>query len=639
MASPRGIVGAFLASITMALGFGLAPASAQVDPVPLSPVKQLLEQGADIKFDPFSVLVRFDLAADPAAIERAIALVDGRVAQVYDVVPGLVHLEIGVPVDRALAALNQLKCVRYAEPDWVCKATSVPNDSNFGSLWGMRNTGQTVNSDPGVAGADSRAHLAWDTFTGSSTFVVAIIDDGTNRTHPDLAANIWSNPGEIAGDGIDNEGNGYVDDTWGYDFYQRDNNPSGTGHGTHTAGTVGAVGNNGVGVAGVMWSCKLMALRFLGPNGGVTSDAILSVQYANGKRVRVSNNSWGGGGFSQALYDAINAGKAANHLFVAASGNSGINSDSSPAYPGAYNLDNIINVAATDNNDGRASFSNYGATAVDIGAPGVNILSTYGNSGYSYLNGTSMACPHVAGAVALVTAANPTLTYAQVRSRILSTARPVASLSGRCVTGGVVDIAAAIAGSGGGGGSNTAPTVAISSPTSGGSFTAGAAITFTGTATDTQDGSLTASMTWSSSLQGTIGTGATFTRTDLIAGTHVITARATDSGSLQGSASVTITVTSGGSVPAAPGGLVVTVSGTTVTVRWTDNSSNETGFTVRRQKRVGNTWTSETVVATTGANVTQITDAPGLGRWRYSVQAFNGTGTSVWTGWVQVNVN
>jgi hypothetical protein len=638
MASTRGIVGTFLASITAALGLGLAPASAQVDPAPLSPVKQLLEQGADIKFDPFSVLVRFETAADPGEVARAIALVDGRVAQVYDVVPGLVHLEIGVPVDRALAALNQLKCVRYAEPDWVCKATSVPNDPSFGNLWGMRNTGQTVNSDPGVAGADSRAHLAWDTFTGSSTFVVAIIDDGTNRTHPDLAANIWTNPGEIAGDGIDNEGNGYVDDTWGYDFYQRDSDPTGTGHGTHTAGTVGAVGNNGVGVAGVMWSCKLMALRFLGPNGGVTSDAILSVQYANGKRVRVSNNSWGGGGFSQALYDAINAGKAANHLFVAASGNSGINSDSSPAYPGAYNLDNIINVAATDNNDGRASFSNYGATTVDIGAPGVNILSTYGTNGYSYLNGTSMACPHVAGAVALVAAANPTLTYAQVRSRILSTARPVASLSGRCVTGGVVDIAAAIAG-GGGSGSNTAPTVAISSPTSGGSFTAGAAITFTGTATDTQDGSLTASMTWSSSLQGTIGTGATFTRTDLIAGTHVITARATDSGSLQGSSSVTITVTSGGTVPAAPSGLVVTVSGTTVTVRWTDNSSNETGFTVRRQQRVGSTWTNETVISTTGANVTQITNAPGSGRWRYSVRAFNATGTSAWTGWVQANVN
>lgn len=638
MASIRGLVGTFLASITTVLSVGVEPALAQIDPSPVSPVKQLLEQGADLKFDPFSVLVRFDIAADPTAIERAIAMVDGRVLEVYDLVPGLVHLEIGVPVDRAIAALNQVKCVRYAEPDWVCKASGVPNDPNFGNLWGMRNTGQTVNSDPGVAGADSRAHLAWDSFTGSPSFVVAIIDDGTNRTHPDLAANIWSNPGEIAGDGIDNEGNGYVDDTWGYDFYQRDSDPTGTGHGTHTAGTVGAVGNNGVGVAGVMWNCKLMALRFLGPNGGVTSDAILSVQYANSKRVRVSNNSWGGGGFSQALYDAINAGKAGNHLFVAASGNSGINSDTSPAYPGAYNLDNIINVAATDNNDGRASFSNYGATTVDIGAPGVTILSTYGTSGYSYLNGTSMACPHVAGAAALVTAANPTLSYAQIRSRILSTARPVSSLSGLCVTGGVVDIAAAIAGSGGGG-TNTAPTVAISSPTSGGSFTVGTAITFTGSANDTQDGSLSASMTWSSSLQGTIGTGASFTRTDLVAGTHTITARATDSGSLQGSAVVTITITAGGTLPSAPTSPTATLSGTTVTVRWTDTSSNETGFRIKRQQRVGGSWVNETVIGTTGANVTQITNAPGSGRWRYAIQSFNATGSSAWTGWVQVNIN
>jgi subtilisin family serine protease len=638
MASIRGLVGTFLASIAVALAAGSTPAFAQAGPSPLSPAKQLLEQGADIKFDPFSVLVRFDIAADPAAIERAIAMVDGRVLEVYDLVPGLVHLEIGVPVDRAIAALNQLKCVRYAEPDWVCKTSGVPNDPNFGNLWGMRNTGQTVNGDPGVAGADSRAHLAWDSFTGSPSFVVAIIDDGTSRTHPDLAANIWSNPGEIAGDGIDNDANGYVDDTWGYDFYQRDSDPTGTGHGTHTAGTVGAVGNNGVGVAGVMWNCKLMALRFIGSNGGLTSDAILSVQYANAKRVRVSNNSWGGGGFSQALYDAINAGKAGNHLFVAAAGNSGVNSDTSPSYPGAYNLDNIINVAATDNNDGRASFSNYGATTVDIGAPGVTILSTYG-TGYSYLNGTSMACPHVAGAAALVTAANPTFTYAQVRSRILSTVRPVSSLSGRCVTGGVLDVAAAIAGSGGGGGTNTAPTVAISSPTAGASFTTGASITFTGTATDTQDGSLSAGMTWSSSLQGTIGTGASFTRTDLVAGTHTITARATDSGSLQGTATVSITVAAGGTAPSAPTSPTATLSGTTVTVRWNDTSANETGFRIKRQQRVGGTWVNETVIATTGANVTQVTNAPGSGRWRYAIQSFNATGSSAWTGWVQVNIN
>ncbi len=268
----------------------------------------------------------------------------------------------------------------------------------------------------------------------------------------------------------------------------------------------------------------------------------------------------------------------------------------------------------------------------------MTILSTYGTNGYSYLNGTSMACPHVAGAVALVTAANPTLTYAQVRSRILSTARPVSSLSGRCVTGGVVDIAAAIAGSGGGG-TNTAPTVAISSPGSGGSFTVGTEITFTGTANDTQDGSLSASMTWSSSLQGTIGTGATFTRTDLVAGTHTITARATDSGSLQGSATVTITITTGGTLPSAPTSPLATLAGTTVTVRWTDTSTNETGFRIKRQQRVGGSWINETVIATTSANVTQITNAPGSGRWRYAIQSFNATGSSAWTAWVQVTIN
>jgi len=636
MASTRGFVRTFLATLAGVVALG-APAAAQVAPAPLSPAKQLLERGADIKFDPYSVLVRFDIAADPRAIERDLDAVGGRVLEVYDAVPGLIHLEISVPVERALAFLNQSKAVLYAEPDWVCKTTAVPNDPSFGNLWGMRNTGQTVNSDPGVAGADTRAHLAWDAFTGSSTFVIAIIDDGTNRSHPDLTANIWTNPGEIAGDGVDNDTNGYIDDTWGYDFYQRDNNPNETGHGTHTAGTVGAVGNNGVGVAGVMWSCKLMALRFLGPNGGYTSDAILAVQYANAKRVRVSNNSWGGGGFSQGLYDAINAGKAAGHLFVAAAGNSGANSDSTPAYPGAYNLDNIISVAATDNNDALASFSNYGSTTVDIGAPGVTIYSTYGTSGYSYLNGTSMACPHVAGAVALVTSANPNMTYLQVRSRLLSTTRPVSSLSGKCVTGGVLDVAAAIAGSGGG--SNTAPTVAISSPANGSSFTTGTPITFTGTATDTQDGSLTASMTWTSSLQGTIGTGGSFSRTDLVAGSHTITARATDSGSLQGSATVSITLTVGGTTPSAPTSPSASLSGTTVTVRWTDTSSNETGFRVKRQKKVGSSWTSETVVATTGANVTQITNAPGTGKWRYAIQAFNGSGSSAWTSWVQVTIN
>ncbi|MFZ9916276.1 MAG: S8 family serine peptidase, partial [Phycisphaerales bacterium] len=445
-----------------------------------------------------------------------------------------------------------------------------------------------------------------------------------------------SNPGEVAGNGIDDDGNGRVADIWGWAFYQGDNSPYNTKHGTHTAGTVGAVGNNGVGVAGVMWRCKLMALRFLGPNGGYTSDAVLCVQYLTQKGVKVSNNSWGGGGFSQALYDAIGATRGIGHVFVASAGNSGVNSDTSPSYPGAYNLDNIINVAATDNNDGRASFSNYGASSVDIGAPGVNILSTYGTSSYSYLNGTSMAGPHVAGAAALIYAANPNYTYAQVKNRIMSTARPVSSLSGRCVTGGVLNVQAAL----GGQAQNTAPTVTISSPANNAGFAQGTSISFSGSASDTQDGSLTASLSWSSSLQGVLGTGGSFSRSDLVLGTHTITASATDSGSLTTVSTVVITVNDASAVPpAAPSGVSVTGGVGSATVRWTDNSSNETGFEIKRQTRTGNSWSAETVVGTVGADVTQFVNSVAAGKHRYSVRAVNASGASAWTGWVQVTVN
>jgi subtilisin family serine protease len=621
------------AAATLALVGGSATAQQSIDELPLS--KKLLELNPDLKYDPLSVLVKFAAGTKDRDIERAMKSVDGTVRRQYDIVPGLVHLEVGTSVERAIAMLAANPAVEYVEPDWVHRVDAVPNDSQFGNLWGMRNIGQTVNSDPGVSGADSRAHLAWDTYTGDANFVIAVIDDGTNNTHPDLAANMWSNPGEVAGNGLDDDGNGLVDDTWGWDFYQGDSSPYNTKHGTHTAGTVGAVGNNGTGVAGVMWRCKLMALRFLGPNGGYTSDAISCVQYLTQKQVKVSNNSWGGGGFSQGLYDAIAASRNVGHLFVAAAGNSGINSDSSPAYPGAYNLDNIINVAATDNNDGRASFSNYGASTVDIGAPGVNILSTYGTSGYSYLNGTSMACPHVAGAAALVYSANPSYSYTQVKNRLMSTARAVSSLSGRCVTGGVLNVQAALGSSA----PNTAPTVAISSPGSNASFTQGSSITFTGSSSDSQDGSLTGSMTWSSSLQGALGTGGTFSRSDLVLGTHTITASSTDSGNLTAVATVTITVLDANAVPpAAPSGVTLTAASGVVTVRWTDNSSNELQFEIKRQTRVGNSWGTEVVVGTVGANVTQFQNTPGAGRHRYAVRARNAAGDSAWTAWVQINL-
>lgn len=607
----------------------------QAEPADLSPAKKLLIADPSLEFDPYSVLVRFREGATQVEMDRAMASVGGSLLKKYDLVPGLVQIGIAGRVQDALAVLSRNPAVAYAEPDYVVREHAViPNDPSFNQLWGMANTGQTVNADPGVAGADIRATDAWGVLTGNPNFVVAIIDSGTLTTHVDLAANIWVNPGEIAGNGIDDDANGYIDDTKGWDFFSVDNNPDDGGHGTHTAGTVGAVGNNGIGVAGVAWSCKLMALRFIGPTGGFTSDAILAVQYATGKNVKVSNNSWGGGAFSQALFDAIGASRAVGHVFVASAGNNGANSDISPSYPAAYSLDNIISVAATDNNDARASFSNYGAASCDIGAPGVNTYSTYGTT-YAFLSGTSMAGPHVAGAAALVYIQNPTWTYAQVKAKILGTARPIAALAGLCVTGGVLDLNACL----GGVAPNTAPTVAITSPSAASStFTEGTAVTFAGSATDLQDGSLTAGLVWTSSLQGQIGTGGSFTTSTLALGTHVITARATDSGGL--ATSVTRNVTIAAPVaPAAPNSLRLVRTGSTVNVSWRDRSTNETGFQIRREVQVGGVFTNQVLVGSVGANVQSFNNTGvTTGVYRYSVRAVNGSAGSAWTAWVTITV-
>ena len=633
MASQTTTVVAWCTALTTSLLAGMSNAQT-VEQLPLS--KQVLLADPDLEYDPYSILVRFAPDASDAERSAAMAAVGGSILDGYSIVPGLVHLEISCSVNKALETLGAMKGIAYAEPDFVVRADALPNDPGFPLLWGMRNTGQTVNGDPGTSGADIRSSAAWDITTGSSQFVVAIIDSGTLLNHEDLAANIWSNPGELAGNGIDDDGNGYIDDVNGYDFFSRDNDPSDPGHGTHTAGTVGAVGNNGVGVAGVAWNCKIMPVRFLGPTGGFISDAVLALQYVAQKQVRVSNNSWGGGGFSQAMFDAIAASRAVGHLFVASAGNSSANSDAVPSYPAAYNLDNIISVLATDNDDRRASFSNYGPISCDLGAPGVNVLSTY-DVGYAYLNGTSMASPHVAGVAALVCAQNPTLTYAAVKARILAAARPVAGLAGTCVTGGVLDAAAALSGSTPSP-ANNAPTVVISSPTSGSSFSSGAAVSFTGSAVDLEDGSRTASMTWTSSLQGAIGSGGSFTVSTLVAGTHIITARATDTAGLAGSATVTIAVVAP-VAPTAPSSLRLARSGSTVTASWRDRSSNETGFEIRREQRINGIWVNMTTVGTVGANVQSFTQ-PGVttGQYRYSVRAVNGSAASAWTGWVSITV-
>lgn len=614
--------------------YGAEPAS------PAGPERcAALEAIAEHEFDPGSVLVRF--AAGVEEQDRALIyrLIGGKVLRSFTLVEGLEHVSTALPVPEAVALLGALPGVEYAEPDYVVRPAVTPNDTYYGLLWGLHNTGQSVNGDPGIADADCDAPEAWDTFTGDPGFVIADIDTGLNYNHADIAANVWSNPGEVAGNGVDDDGNGYVDDVRGWDFFGRDNDPMDGGwHGSHTAGTIGAVGNNGLGVTGVNWRCKIMPLRFLGPNGGYTSDAVLAVQYCTRMGVKVSNNSWGGGGYSQALYDAVAASRSVGHVFVAAAGNGGAdqvgdNNDALPYYPASYALDNIISVAALNNNDGLAGFSNYGATSVDLGAPGVNVLSLY-QSGYAWSDGTSMATPHVSGVVGLVYASNPGWTYAQVRGRVLSTVRPVAALGGRCATGGALNAAAAV----GTAPVNTAPAVTISTPGQGASFVAGTAVTFAGGASDAQDGDLTASLVWTSSLQGQIGVGGSFGRADLVAGTHVVTAAVTDSGGLGGSATVTITITQpSASPPAAPSGTAASASGGIVTVRWTDNSGNETSFEVQRERRSGNRWTETQIAATVGANTTSAADVPGTGKFRYRVRAVNGAGASAWSAWANVN--
>jgi large repetitive protein len=379
-----------------------------------------------------TALVRFAPGTPAVGRAAARASVGGTVDATFQLVPGLERLRLhGNGVDAAVTALRANPNVLYAEPDYIVTASIVPNDALYAQLWGM---------------AKINAPAAWDVSTGSPNVVVGDIDTGIDYTHPDLGANVWTNPGEIAGNGIDDDHNGYVDDIHGWDWVSNDNDPMDDhGHGTHTSGTVGALGNNGAGVAGVNWNVRIAGLKFLNAQGsGSTSNAIKALQYAVDKGMKVTNNSWGGGGYSQGLADAITAAGTAGDLFVAAAGNNSSNNDTLASYPASYSMDNIIAVAATTSADGLASFSNYGATSVDLGAPGSGILSTLPGNTYASWSGTSMATPHVTGAAALLWAVHPSWTYGQVRDRILCTAAAIPALAGKTVTGGRLDLGAAL---------------------------------------------------------------------------------------------------------------------------------------------------------------------------------------------------
>ncbi len=354
-----------------------------------------------------------------------------------------------VTTDRAGArSLARDPRVRYVEPNRLIHLDSLPSaptDSLYDQLWGLNNTGQTVNGTAGAAGDDIGAVRAWQHGTGSSSVIVADIDSGMLTSHPDLAANVAVNPGEnCAGcrnDGIDNDHNGYVDDWQGWDFANHDNVPDDqAGHGTHTAGTIGAVGDNGIGVIGVDPHVSLMPLKFIGANGsGTNADAIGAILYAVDNGARVINSSWGGGSYSQALVDAIAYGDAHHVLYVASAGNS---ASDAAFYPAAVDLPNVISTAATDSSDGLAWFSTYGDT-VDIGAPGVDTLSTINTGGYGFASGTSMAAPHVTGSAALLFSQHPDATPETIKALLFSTAKPLPALAGKVLTGARLDVGAA----------------------------------------------------------------------------------------------------------------------------------------------------------------------------------------------------
>jgi len=314
-----------------------------------------------------------------------------------------------------------------------------PNDSQLNNQWGLNSIS---------------AYQAWDSSSGSKNVVVAIIDSGVDLGHPDLKDNLWTNPGEIANDGIDNDNNGYVDDIYGWDFAYNDNNvQDGYGHGTHVAGIIGAVGNNSLGMSGVNWNVSMMVLKFMDDSGVGYGDSvikaidyILMMKNTYGINIVAVNNSYGGTpGYSSLMDNRIQLLNNSNVMFVAAAGNSGADNDLVPRYPSSYSENNIISVGALTSTDSLAGFSNYGITSVDLAAPGTSILSTYKGGTYTYMSGTSMAAPFVTGSVALLNSAKPNTSMNVIKDIILSTADKIDSLAGKVLCGGKLNLGAAMA--------------------------------------------------------------------------------------------------------------------------------------------------------------------------------------------------
>lgn len=374
------------------------------------------------------------------------------------------NLQRGGTVEETIKRLSGRPGVAYAEPNYEIhlndpRPTSdptalnarvaaqrgtgevIPNDMD-GRLWGIRNTGQ----DGGTPGVDVAATHAWATTTGKPNGqgpLICIIDTGVDYTHPDLAANVWTNPKEVPNNGIDDDGNGIIDDIHGANLITKTGDPmDDNDHATHCAGTIAAVGNNAKGIVGVNWNATLAAAKFLDAQGsGSSADAVDAILYSAKIGARLNSCSWGGPAYSQALYDAFKASPA---LHVCAAGNDGVNADQSPSYPAAFDLDNVVSVAAIDRNGHLAKFSNYGSKSVDLAAPGVNIYSTQPGNRYRLMSGTSMAAPHVTGVAGLVLSQYPDVSNEQLKARLVDTAAPEDELVGKCVSGGRANAANAL---------------------------------------------------------------------------------------------------------------------------------------------------------------------------------------------------
>jgi subtilisin family serine protease len=404
---------------------------------------------------PNELIIKFKEGTSNQAQETALLKINGKVKENIHTQAmknrgdkqGIVLVSTPLQALDAIAKAKGISEILYAEPNYIYQHDAVSADPYFtnGSLWGMNGT------------YGCNAATAWAAgHTGSTNVVVGIIDEGVQFTHPDLAGQVWTNPYDPA-DGVDNDGNGYIDDIHGWDFDGNDNSIYDGGtrgslddHGTHVAGTIGAKSNT-VGVVGVNWNITIISTKFLGRRGGTTANAIKALDYLSdlksrhGMNIVASNNSWGGGGFSQALQDAIERSNTANILFIAAAGNGGSdgvgdNNDVTANYPSNYPNANVIAVAAITSTGAKSSFSNYGATTVDIGAPGQGIWSSTAYNIYESYSGTSMATPHVTGAAALYASTHPGASAASIKAAILGSATPTASLSGKCVTGGRLNV-------------------------------------------------------------------------------------------------------------------------------------------------------------------------------------------------------